>query len=204
MEKFSTHDGIVAPLLRAGVNTDDIIPARYLKSISRTGFAAGLFGNWRYIADGVTLDPAFVLNQPRYQGASILVSGDNFGCGSSREHAPWALNEYGFRCIVAPGFADIFHNNCFNSGILPITLPAAQVDVLVASLAHGPRWHVDLPAQTVTGADGSTFAFGIDPFKKRSLLAGLDNVDWSLSHRDDVLAYERRRRVEAPWLFSHT
>ncbi|GAA1606766.1 3-isopropylmalate dehydratase small subunit [Kribbella hippodromi] len=203
MKQFSTHDGLVAPLPRANVNTDDIIPARYLKSIRRTGFAAGLFGNWRYLPDGATPDPEFVLNQARYQGASILVSGDNFGCGSSREHAPWALNEYGFRCIVAPGFADIFHNNCFNSGILPITLESAEIDVLVKSLdVPGARWFVDLPGQTVADGFGNTFAFGIDAFKKRSLLAGLDNVDWSLSHRGDVLAYEERRRAEAPWLFS--
>ncbi|GAA2828886.1 3-isopropylmalate dehydratase small subunit [Kribbella solani] len=203
MKEFSTHEGLVAPLPRANVNTDDIIPARYLKSIRRTGFAVGLFGNWRYLADGVTPDPAFVLNQTRYEGASILVGGDNFGCGSSREHAPWALNEYGFRCIVAPGFADIFHNNCFNSGILPITLDVAEIDVLVKSLdVPGARWFVDLPAQTVSDGAGNTFAFGIDAFKKRSLLAGLDNVDWSLSHRGDVLAYEERRRIEAPWLFS--
>jgi 3-isopropylmalate/(R)-2-methylmalate dehydratase small subunit len=143
-----------------------------------------------------------VLNQPRYQGASILVAGDNFGCGSSREHAPWALNEYGFRCIVAPGFADIFHNNCFNSGILPIALAPDRVDALVESLrSDGPRWHIDLPAQTVTAADGTSYRFGIDSFRKRSLLAGLDNIDWSLSHRGDTLAYERRRRREAPWLF---
>ncbi|TDD54180.1 3-isopropylmalate dehydratase small subunit [Kribbella antibiotica] len=202
MESFVQHDGIVVPLLRSNVNTDDIIPARFLKSVRRTGFAAGLFGNWRYLADGRTLDPGFVLNRPQYAGASILVARDNFGCGSSREHAPWALNEYGIRCIVAIGFADIFHTNCFNSGILPITLDAAQIDVLVKSLdSSGPRWRVDLPAQTLTAADGNSYSFAIDPFKKRSLLAGLDNIDWSLAHRSDTLAYERRRRNEAPWLF---
>jgi 3-isopropylmalate/(R)-2-methylmalate dehydratase small subunit len=200
--KFITHEGIAAPLVRTNVNTDDIIPARFLKSIRRTGFGKSLFANWRYLEDGHTPDPAFVLNQPGYENASILVSGENFGCGSSREHAPWALREYGFVSVIAPSFADIFHNNCFNSGILPIALEASEVETLLKSLVEGAsRLLVDLPAQSVTTRDGHVFRFDIDPFKKNAAMEGLDNIGWSLSHKDDILAYERRRSQEAPWLF---
>ncbi|QPP08816.1 3-isopropylmalate dehydratase small subunit [Streptomyces bathyalis] len=202
MEKFITHDGIAVPLARTNVNTDDIIPARFLKSVRRTGFGISLFANWRYLEDGSTPDPNFVLNQPGYEDASILVAGENFGCGSSREHAPWALREYGFRCIIAPGFADIFHNNCFNSSILPIVLASSEVDALLGSLEPGASTlHIDLPEQSVTTGDGSTFRFEIDPFKKNSVMEGLDNIGWSLSHKDEILAYEKRRRQEVPWLF---
>lgn len=203
MEKFITHDGTAVPLMRSNVNTDDIVPARFLKSISRTGFGRHLFGNWRYLEDGTTSDPDFPLNAPRYQGASVLVAGENFGCGSSREHAPWSLREFGFRCVVAPGFADIFHNNCFNSSILPVSLEAAEVEAIAEGLAEGasPTLHIDLPAQTVATADGRTYRFKIDPFKKNSLMEGLDNIGWTLSHQDQVHAYEERRRQEAPWLF---
>ncbi len=202
MVKFITHEGTAVPLVRTNVNTDDIIPARFLKSIRRTGFGVSLFANWRYLEDGHTPNPEFVLNQPGYEDASILVSGENFGCGSSREHAPWALREYGFLSVIAPSFADIFHNNCFNSNILPIALAASEVDALVTSLeSDASRLLIDLPAQSVTTADGQKFHFEIDPFKKNAVMEGLDNIGWSLSHKDDILAYEQRRSQEAPWLF---
>ena len=203
MEKFITHEGTAVPLMRANVNTDDIIPARFLKSVLRTGFADALFANWRYLNDGGKPDPEFVLNQPGYEDASILVSGENFGCGSSREHAPWALREYGFVCIIAPSFADIFHNNCFNSGILPVALQPSEVRALTAGLAGGeePVVRIDLPTQSVTTADGQTYGFDIDPFRKSAVMEGLDNIGWTLSHKDQILAHEKRRRQEAPWLF---
>ena len=204
MEPFTTLTGLVMPLDRANVNTDEITPARFLKSIKRTGFANVLFANWRYLDDGRSPDPNFVLNQPRYQGASILLAGDNFGCGSSREHAPWAIREYGFRCLIAPGFADIFYNNCFNNSILPITLDEATVRQLFAEVAanEGYKLSVDLAAQTVTTPAGRVLTFDIDTFKKESLLKGLDNIGWTLSHNDDIAAYEARRKQEAPWLFA--
>ncbi len=204
MEPFTTLTGLVMPLDRANVNTDEITPARFLKSIKRTGFADVLFANWRYLDDGRSPDPNFVLNQSRYQGASILLAGDNFGCGSSREHAPWAIREYGFRCLIAPSFADIFYNNCFNNSILPITLDEATVRQLFAEVAanEGYKLSVDLAAQTVTTPAGRVLTFDIDAFKKESLLKGLDNIGWTLSHNDDIAAYEARRKQEAPWLFA--
>ncbi len=202
MESFTTLTGLVAPLDRVNVNTDEITPARFLKSIRRTGFANALFANWRYLKDG-TPNPDFVLNQPRYQGASILLTGDNFGCGSSREHAPWAILEYGFRCLIAPSFADIFYNNCFNNGILPVTLDDAIVQELFAEVEanEGYTLYIDLPAQTVTTPGGRVLHFEIDNFKKHALLEGLDNIGWTLSHSDEIAAYEQRRKQEAPWLF---
>ena len=205
MEAFTTLTGLVAPLDRTNVNTDEITPARFLKSIHRTGFARALFANWRYIeGDGHTPDPNFVLNQPRYQGVSILLTGDNFGCGSSREHAPWAIREYGFRCIIAPSFADIFYNNCFNNSILPVTLDQTTVDELFAEVeeTEGYTLTVDLEAQTITTPRGRTIHFDIDGFRKSSLLQGLDNIGWTLSHSDEIAAYEERRKKEAPWVFS--
>ncbi|MFE7437617.1 3-isopropylmalate dehydratase small subunit [Streptomyces tendae] len=202
MEKFVTHDGVALPLMRSHVNTDDIIPARFLKSVRRTGFADALFANWRYLEDGRTPDPGFPLNRPGYEGASILVAGENFGCGSSREHAPWALREYGFLCVIAPSFADIFHGNCFNSGIVPITLEPPEIEELVGFLEDRPSSvHVDLPAQSLTTAGGHHFRFCIDPFRKQALAKGLDNIGWTLGHQDQISAYEQRRRQEAPWLF---
>ncbi len=202
MEPFTLYTGIVMPLDRTNVNTDEITPARYLKTIKRTGFAEALFANWRYATDG-TPNPDFVLNQPRYKNASILVTGDNFGCGSSREHAPWAIREYGFRCLIAPSFADIFYNNCFNSGILPITLDEATVQELVAETEaqEGYALTIDLAAQTVTTPSQRALHFDIDTFRKESLLKGLDNIGWTLSHNDEITAYEQRRKQEAPWLF---
>ena len=203
MEPFTTHNGLVVPLDRTNVNTDEIIPARFLKSIKSTGFGTALFANWRLLPDG-SPNPDFVLNLPRYQGASILLAGDNFGCGSSREHAPWAIREYGFRCIIAPSFANIFYNNCFNNGILPVSFDEATVRELMAETeqTEGYTLSVDLATQTVTTPAGQALHFEIDQFRKQALLQGLDNIGWTLSHADEIAAYEARRRQEAPWLFA--
>ncbi len=203
MEPFTTHIGLALPLDRTNVNTDEIIPARFLKSIKRTGFGNALFADWRFQPDG-SPNADFVLNLPRYQGASILLAGDNFGCGSSREHAPWALREYGFRCLIAPSFANIFYNNCFNNGILPVTIDEATVRELIAEAeaSEGYTLSVDLAVQTVTTPDGRVLSFEIDQFRKQALLKGLDNIGWTLSHADEIAAYEARRRQEAPWLFA--
>ena len=204
MEPFTSLTGLVVLLDRVNVNTDEITPARFLKSIKRTGFGKVLFANWRYLdSTAQTLNPDFVLNQPRYEGASILLTGDNFGCGSSREHAPWAIREYGFRCIIAPSFADIFYNNCFNNGILPVTLDDAIVQELFAEVeaTEGYTLHVDLATQTVTTPTRRALPFEIDGFRKQALLQGLDNIGWTLSHGNEIAAYEERRRQEAPWLF---
>src|SRR6266852_2514510 len=203
MESFTTLTGLVAPLDRVNVNTDEITPARFLKSIRRTGFANALFANWRYLKDG-TPNPDFVLNQPRHQGVSILLAGDNFGCGSSREHAPWAILEYGFRCLIALSFADIFYNNCFNNGILPVTLDAAIVRELFNEVEanEGYTLHIDLATQTITTPSGRAIHFDIDGFRKNALLQGLDNIGWTLSHSDEIAAYEERRKQEVPWIFS--
>lgn len=203
MEPFTTHTGLVMPLDRTNVNTDEIIPARFLKSIKRTGFGSALFANWRFQSDG-SPDPDFVLNLPRYQGASILLAGDNFGCGSSREHAPWAIREYGFRCIIAPSFANIFYNNCFNNGILPVAFEEAIVRELIAEAesTEGYALSVNLATQVVTTPDARVLSFEIDQFRKQALLKGLDNIGWTLSHADEIAAYEARRKQEAPWLFA--
>ncbi len=203
MEPFITLDAIVVPLDRENVNTDDITPVRYLKSIRRTGFAQAVFGNWRYLDNQGTPNPDFVLNQPRYRDAQILLTRANFGAGSSREHAPWALLEYGFRCILAPSFADIFYNNCFNNGLLPAILESSEIDTLFNEVQanEGYRLKVDLPAQSVITPSGTSFAFKIDAFKKEALLKGLDNIGWTLQYADAITRYEERRRQEAPWVF---
>ncbi len=203
MEPFTTHTGLVVPLDRRNVNTDEIIPARFLKTIRRTGFADALFANWRFLSDN-TPNPDFILNQPRYQEVSILLAGDNFGCGSSREHAPWSIREYGFRSIIAPSFADIFYNNCFSNGILPITLDEDIVQELMQAVEEheGYTLSIDLPEQTVTTPAGRVLSFAIDAFRKQALLQGLDNIGWTLSHDDEIAAYEARRRQDAPWLFA--
>jgi 3-isopropylmalate/(R)-2-methylmalate dehydratase small subunit len=205
VEPFTTHTGLVAPLDRVNVNTDEITPARFLKTIKRTGFADALFANWRFLPDGKP-NPEFVLNFPRYQGASVLLAGDNFGCGSSREHAPWSLREYGFRCLIAPSFADIFYNNCFNNGILPVTLDETTVEELFKDVeaTEGYQLTVDLAAQTVTTPTGRVLRFEIDQFRKQALLQGLDNIGWTLSHGNEIAAYEARRKQEAPWLFAES
>jgi len=205
MDPFTKVTGLVAPLDRVNVNTDEITPARFLKTIRRTGFDFTLFANWRYLDPGAKMpNPDFVLNQPRYKGATILLAEDNFGCGSSREHAPWAIRDYGFRCLIAPSFADIFYNNCFNNGILPITLEHPVVRELFAEVEanEGYTLQVDLAAQTVTTPAGRVLRFEIDQFRKNALLQGLDNIGWTLSHSDEIAAYEQRRKQEAPWLFS--
>jgi 3-isopropylmalate/(R)-2-methylmalate dehydratase small subunit len=185
MKSFRQHTGIVAPLDRANVDTDQIIPKQFLKRIERTGFGEFLFYDWRYLPDG-QLDPSFVLNQPRYRGASILVTGKNFGCGSSREHAPWALGEFGFRVIIAPSFADIFANNCFKNGMLPITLPAEQVKELM----HRSELTVDLERQTIEGDSGLSIGFQVNEFQRYCLLEGLDDIGLTLQHEDAIRAYE--------------
>ncbi len=204
MEPFITLTGKVMPLNRVNVNTDEIIPARYLKTIRRTGFADGLFANWRYGSDGRTPNADFVLNQPQYQGVSILLAGDNFGCGSSREHAPWAIGEYGFRAIIAPSYADIFYNNCFNNSILPVALPEETVQRLFSEAGTQGDYQltVNLAEQTVTTPSGEVLHFDIDHFRKEALLNGLDNIGWTLSHDAEISAYEQRRKQEAPWLFA--
>jgi 3-isopropylmalate/(R)-2-methylmalate dehydratase small subunit len=204
MQAFTIHDGLVVPLDRANVNTDDIIPAKYLTAVERTGFADGLFTNWRYLAESGLPDPAFPLNQPHYQGATILLARENFGCGSSREHAPWALSEYGFRAIIAPNFADIFYNNCLNIGLLPIPLEADQVQALFAECEanEGYTLHVDLEQQIVQTPGGHSLHFPIAAFRRDSLLQGLDAVGRTLQQQDKIAAYEQRRRQTMPWYFA--
>jgi 3-isopropylmalate/(R)-2-methylmalate dehydratase small subunit len=211
MRKFETFTGIVCPLDRSNVDTDAIIPKQFLKSIKRTGFGPNLFDEWRYLDHGEPgmdnskrpLNPDFVLNDPRYADASILLARENFGCGSSREHAPWALEDYGFRVIIAPSFADIFFNNSFKNGLLPIVLDGAIVDRLF-DMAHGDealQITVDLESQRLT-AGGEEIPFDVDPFRKHCLLEGLDDIGLTLQHVDEIRAYEQKRRQQAPWLFS--
>ncbi|MGH7255414.1 MAG: 3-isopropylmalate dehydratase small subunit [Nitrospirales bacterium] len=203
MEPFTQLIGLVAPLDRVNVDTDQIIPKQYLKTIHRTGLREGLFFDWKVKSTGVP-DPDFFLNQPRYQGATILLTRDNFGCGSSREHAPWALLDQGFRCLIAPSFADIFYNNCFQNGILPVVLTAEQVQSLFQEVLANDDYllTVDLAAQTVTTPAGVVSRFEIDPFRKDCLLNGLDSIGLSLQHEPVIAAYEARRKAEAPWLFT--
>ena len=211
MQKFEKHTGIVAPLDRANVDTDAIIPKQFLKSIKRTGFGPNLFDEWRYLDHGEPgrdnsgrpLNPDFVLNQPRYKGASILLARDNFGCGSSREHAPWALEDYGFRALIAPSYADIFCNNCFKNGLLPIALDGKIVDRLFKEVETTPGYSlaVDLPTQQIITPKGESFSFEVDSFRKHCLLNGLDDIGLTLQHTDDITRYEARRRQQTPWLF---
>jgi 3-isopropylmalate/(R)-2-methylmalate dehydratase small subunit len=203
MEKFVTHTGVVAPLNRVNVDTDQIIPKVFLKSISRTGYGVNCFNDWRYLEDG-SPNPDFVLNRPEYQGASVLLAGRNFGCGSSREHAPWALQEMGFKAIIAPSFADIFHQNCLQNGVVPVVLPEEQIEQLFqrAEEEAGCSVTVDLERQVVE-ADGFSAPFEIDPFRKHLLLNGLDDIGLTLQKEDAVAAYEARRpawmpKVEVP------
>jgi 3-isopropylmalate/(R)-2-methylmalate dehydratase small subunit len=191
MEPFVTHTGIVAPLDRLNVDTDQVIPKQFLKLLTRQGYGKFLFYDWRYDA-GDKPRPGFLLNQPRYQGASILLARANFGCGSSREHAAWAVQDYGFRAIIAPSFADIFYNNCFKNGLLPIVLPEAQVDELFrrAEAAPGYKLTVDLPGQSIRDDQGLNLHFDITPFRKHVLLEGLDDIGLTLKHAADIAAYE--------------
>ncbi len=211
MDKFTSLKGIVTPLDRSNVDTDAIIPKQFLKSIKRSGFGPNLFDDWRYMDTGEPgmdnstrpLNPDFVLNQDRFKGASILLARKNFGCGSSREHAPWALQDYGFRVIIAPSFADIFFNNCFKNGVLPIVLDASVVDQLFNEVDASPGYQldVDLDAQTITTPGGNVISFEVDAFRKHCLLNGLDDISLTLQHVDDIKAYEQRRRQDTPWLF---
>ncbi|PRZ15794.1 3-isopropylmalate/(R)-2-methylmalate dehydratase small subunit [Laceyella sediminis] len=191
MEVFVRHQGIVAPLDRPNVDTDAIIPKQFLKRVERSGFGQFLFYDWRYLPNGEP-DPSFVLNQPRYAGASILLARNNFGCGSSREHAPWALADYGFKVIIAPSFADIFHNNCFKNGMLPIVLPEKDVEHLFQQAGRGQyRLEVDLEAQVVRDDEGTTWRFQVDPYRRERLLKGLDDIGATLLHADRITVYEQ-------------
>jgi 3-isopropylmalate/(R)-2-methylmalate dehydratase small subunit len=211
MDAFRSLHGLVAPLDRSNVDTDAIIPKQFLKSIQRTGFGPYLFDEWRYLDHGELgmdcskrpLNPDFVLNQPRYQGAQILLARDNFGCGSSREHAPWALLDEGFRVVIAPSFADIFANNCFKNGMLPVVLPTATIERLFGEVETTPgyRLQVDLEAQTVTTPCGDLLSFPVDAFRKNCLLQGLDDISLTLQHVDEIKLFEARRKSEEPWLF---
>ena len=212
MEKFVRREGLVAPMDRANVDTDAVIPKQYLKSIKRTGYGPNLFDEWRYLDHGEPgmdhtkrpLNPDFVLNQPRYRGATVLLARENFGCGSSREHAPWALLQYGFQTVIAPSFADIFYNNSLKNGLLLIKLDASIVDRLFkeAQGVEGYRLAVDLEAQTVATPGGESFKFDIDPFAKNCLLNGLDEIGLSLEHAGRIKAFETQHRERQPWLFS--
>ena len=212
MEKFKTLTAIVAPMDRPNVDTDAIIPKQFLKSIKRSGFGPNLFDEWRYLDHGEPgmdnsqrlVNKDFVLNKERYQGAQIMIARENFGCGSSREHAPWALQDYGFRVIIAPSFADIFYNNSFKNGILLIMLDADVVDQLFQEVEanEGYQLDVNLQEQTITKPDGTVIEFDIDEFRKHRLLNGLDDIGLTLQHVDDIKAYEQRRSQESPWLFT--
>ncbi len=211
MKAFTVLNGIVAPMDRANVDTDMINPKQFLKSIKRSGFGPNLFDELRYLDEGQPgrdnsqrpLNPDFPLNQPRYQGAEILLARENFGCGSSREHAPWALEDYGFSCVIAPSFADIFFNNCFKNGILPIVLPAAKVAELFAAMYadEGYKLKIDLPAQTVITPAGESIPFEVDEFRKHCLVNGLDDIGLTLQDADDIRAYESKLMTKSPWLF---
>ena len=212
MKAFTQHQGLVAPLDRANVDTDQIIPKQFLKSIKRTGFGPNLFDEWRYLDEGQPdqdnsqrpINTDFVLNQPRYQGASVLLAQENFGCGSSREHAPWALEEYGFRTIIAPSFADIFYNNSFKNGLLPIVLTADEVNELFAQAqaVEGYQLTIDLAAQTVTRPDGVQYSFEVDAFRKHCLLNGLDDIGLTLQDAEQIREFEVAYKKANPWLFN--
>ena len=211
MEKFTQLDGLVAPMDRANVDTDMIIPKQFLKSIKRSGFGPNLFDELRYLDEGKPdqdcsqrpKNPDFVLNQPRFEGASVLLARQNFGCGSSREHAPWALLDYGFRCVIAPSFADIFYNNCFKNGILPIVLDDATVDSLFKEAAddEGYRLTVDLEAKEIRTSAGRTIPFDVDDFRRHCLINGLDDIGLTLEKSDAIKAFEAKHQATQPWLF---
>ena len=211
MKPFVVHTGIVVPLDRANVDTDAIIPKQFLKSIKRSGFGPNLFDAWRYTDKGEPgkdnsnrpLNRDFVLNEDRYKGASILLARKNFGCGSSREHAPWALDDYGFRCVIAPSYADIFYNNCFKNGLLPLVLSEAQVDRIFSEVFAFPGYKltIDLPRQRVVKPDGEEMPFEIDAFRKECLVNGWDDIGLTLRHADKIRTFEAQRKFEQPWLF---
>jgi len=212
MDHFDTLDGLVVPIDRANVDTDAIIPKQFMKSIRRTGFGPNLFDEWRYLDRGEPgqdcaarpLNPDFALNQPRYREAQIVLARENFGCGSSREHAPWALRDHGIKALIAPSFADIFHGNCFKNAMLPIVLDSATVEGLFRAVEATPGYclRIDLPAQTIGTPGGTSIRFEIDPFRKHCLLNGLDDIALTLEQSDAIRAYERVRRKQEPWLFA--
>jgi len=212
MQAFTTLDGVVLPIDRANVDTDAIIPKQFLKSVKRTGFGPNLFDEWRYLDQGEPgkdnsnrpLNPDFVMNFPRYENAEVLLARENFGCGSSREHAPWALLDYGIRCVIAPSFADIFFNNCFKNGILPIVLDESSIQMLFEQVeaTEGYKLSIDLVNQSIALPDGSTLMFDVEPFRKHCLVNGLDDIGLTLRHADLVREYEIKRKEETPWLFT--
>jgi 3-isopropylmalate/(R)-2-methylmalate dehydratase small subunit len=212
MQAFTQLNGLVVPLDRANVDTDAIIPKQFLKSIKRSGFGPNAFDEWRYLDHGEPgmdnskrkINPEFVLNQARYQGGSVLLARENFGCGSSREHAPWALEDYGFRAIIAPSFADIFFNNCFKNGMLPIVLSADDVDALFKETesAEGYKLNIDLSTQTITTPSGKIYTFEVDTFRKHCLLNGLDDIGLTMQHQDAIKAFEKKHKAVQPWLFN--
>lgn len=212
MQAFTQLNGLVVPLDRANVDTDAIIPKQFLKSIKRSGFGPNAFDEWRYLDHGEPgmdnskrkVNPDFVLNQARYQGGSVLLARENFGCGSSREHAPWALEDYGFRVIIAPSFADIFFNNCFKNGMLPIVLSVDDVDALFkeTEAAEGYKLNIDLSAQTISTPSGNSYQFDVDAFRKHSLLNGLDDIGLTMQHQEAIKAFEKKHQVAQPWLFN--
>ena len=212
MQAFTQLNGLVVPLDRANVDTDAIIPKQFLKSIKRSGFGPNAFDEWRYLEHGEPgmdnskrkINPDFVLNQARYQGASVLLARENFGCGSSREHAPWALEDYGFRVIIAPSFADIFFNNCFKNGMLPIVLSADDVDALFeeTEASEGYKLNIDLSEQSITSPSGKSYKFDVDAFRKHCLLNGLDDIDLTMQHQDAIKAFETKHQAAQPWLFN--
>ncbi|MGB0237981.1 MAG: 3-isopropylmalate dehydratase small subunit [Cycloclasticus sp.] len=203
MEKYTKHESIAALMNRSNVDTDQIIPKQFLKKVERTGFGVHLFHDWRYKADGVTKTPDFELNKPAFEGAKILVTGDNFGCGSSREHAPWAIADYGFNTIISTSYADIFYNNCFKNGILAIVVDPDQLDALMEEINgnEGVKFVVDLEAQTVSTPGGNGFSFEIDPFRKENMLNGLDDIGLTLKHEDKISAFEEQHKQRLPWLW---
>jgi 3-isopropylmalate/(R)-2-methylmalate dehydratase small subunit len=203
MQKFTTLRGVAAPLPMINVDTDMIIPKQFLKTIKRTGLGKNLFDEMRFEMDGKE-KPDFVLNKPAYRKAQILVAGENFGCGSSREHAPWALLDFGIRCVIAPSFADIFYNNCFKNGILPIKLPQSDVDLLMDDAKRGSNaiLTIDLENQVITGPDGGHVHFEIDPFRKKCLLEGLDDIGLTMKHAGDIDSFEKRDRQSRPWMYA--
>ena len=212
MHAFTVHKGLVAPLDRANVDTDMIIPKQFLKSIKRTGFGVNLFDEMRYLDEGYPgqdcsqrpIDSEFILNQPRYQGVSVLLGRKNFGCGSSREHAPWALEDFGFRCVIAPSFADIFYNNCFKNGLLPVTLPGLVIDDLFSEVeaTEGYQLEIDLDRQKVIKPGGTEIAFSVDEFRRHCLLNGLDEIGLTLQNSDYIKHFEQKHKAQNPWLFA--
>ena len=203
MKAYKNHTSVAALMNRSNVDTDQIIPKQFLKKVERTGFGVHLFHDWRFLADG-TDNPDFELNKPAFKGAKILVAGDNFGCGSSREHAPWAIEDYGFNTIVSTSYADIFYSNCFKNGILPIRVSKTELAALMAEISanEGVEFSVDLPAQQLTTPGGIVIAIEVDPFRKQSLIEGADDISWTLKHEDKITAFEQVNQQQFPWLWT--